>query len=93
MSRAKSHASLVGNLTPAFAGEDVAGGRGKGLPSSQGRLLFPDQVAELVFHGRKSSWWIRRHVAPTKKLRLGHSTVAWFEADIWTWLAEQRVSA
>jgi predicted DNA-binding transcriptional regulator AlpA len=31
-------------------------------------------------------------VAPEKKLRLGHSTVAWFEADVWAWLEAQRVA-
>jgi predicted DNA-binding transcriptional regulator AlpA len=66
--------------------------RGSVPVSSRGRLLFPDQVAEEVFSGRKSCWWIRRHVAPEKKLRLGHSTVAWFEADVWAWLEAQRVA-
>jgi hypothetical protein len=55
-------------------------------PRPRGRLLFTDDVRREFFHDRKSAWWIRRTVAPNKKIRLGHSTVAWYEDDIVAWL-------
>jgi hypothetical protein len=53
---------------------------------SGGRLLFTDEVRREFFHDRKSLWWVRRNVAPEKKIRLGHSTCAWHEEDVRAWL-------
>lgn len=59
-------------------------------PSPRGRLLFPEQVAASVFHGRVTAEWVRRTVAPEAKIRLGHSTVAWYEADVAAWIESRR---
>lgn len=56
------------------------------IPRPRGRLLFTDEVRREFFHDRKSAWWVRRNVAPNQKIRLGHSTVAWYEEDIVAWL-------
>ena len=48
--------------------------------------MFPEDIRTEIFGGRRTSWWIRRNVAPGRKLRLGHSTVAWHEQDVYDWL-------
>lgn len=59
-------------------------------PEQRGPLLFPEQVAALVFHNRLEADWVRRNVAPEHKIRLGHSTVAWYAQDVWAWIEERR---
>lgn len=56
-------------------------------PPRGGRLMFPEDIRTEIFNDRRTSWWIRRNVAPAKKIRLGHSTVAWYEQDVHEWLA------
>jgi len=56
------------------------------VPASGGRLLFTNDIRREFFHDRKSLWWVRRNVAPAKKIRLGHSTCAWYEEDVRAWL-------
>jgi predicted DNA-binding transcriptional regulator AlpA len=53
-----------------------------GPPPNRGRLLTPAQVAEMI--GSVSEAWVRRNVP--HKVRLGHSTVRWWEDDIRRWL-------
>jgi hypothetical protein len=55
-------------------------------PVPRGRLLFVEDVRGEVFNDRVTSWWVRRNVAPAAKIRLGHSTVAWYEEDVWAWV-------
>jgi hypothetical protein len=62
----------------------------RGTPSPRGRLMFPEDIRTEIFNDRRTAWWVRRNVAPTKKLRLGHSTVAWYEHDVYEWLDCQR---
>jgi len=57
----------------------------------RGRLLFVDDVVNEVFQGRVSAWWVRRNVAPAQKLVLGHSTIAWYEDDVWNWVHSRQV--
>lgn len=59
----------------------------------RGRLLFVPDVVTEVFQGRVSAWWVRRNVAPSQKLTLGHSTIAWYEDDVWTWIASRQHGA
>ena len=54
-------------------------------PPDRGRLLTPEEVAELY---QRSSAWVRRRVP--HKMRLGHKTVRWFEKDILEDLNRQR---
>ncbi len=53
----------------------------------RGRLLSAAQIRMEIFQGTVSEWWVRRRVAPQRKLRLGRSTVRWFEQDVLEWLA------
>lgn len=48
--------------------------------------MLTKMVRSEIFHDAVSEWWVRRNVAPAKRLRLGHSTVAWYEADVLEWL-------
>jgi hypothetical protein len=59
----------------------------------RGRLLFVDDVINEVFQGRVSAWWVRRNVAPAQKLVLGHSTIAWYEDDVWNWIHSRQVDS
>lgn len=55
-------------------------------PPDRGRLMTPEQVADLV--GGVSPAWVRRNVP--HKVRLGHSTVRWYELDVQGWLERCR---
>lgn len=57
------------------------------LPPDRGRLLTPQDVAAIV---GKPPEWCRRNVP--HKVRLGHSTVRWWEYDVRAWLEEQRAA-
>jgi predicted DNA-binding transcriptional regulator AlpA len=48
--------------------------------------MTPEQVADLV--GGVSPAWVRRNVP--HKVRLGHSTVRWYELDVQGWLERCR---
>lgn len=54
-------------------------------PPERGRLLTPGEVATMI--GRSPAW-CRRYVP--HKVRLGHSTVKWYELDVRAWLEAQR---
>jgi predicted DNA-binding transcriptional regulator AlpA len=58
-------------------------------PPNRGRLLTPVQVAELV--GGVSAAWVRRNVP--NKVTLGHSTIRYYEMDVWVWIASRRGAA
>ena len=60
-------------------------------PPDRGRLLTPAQVAADLLNGTVSPGWVRKHVPC--KLRLGQSTVRWYEADVRAWLEARRASA
>jgi hypothetical protein len=53
---------------------------------ARGRLMLTSVVRREIFSDAVSEWWVRRYVAPTKRLPLGHSTAAWYEADVLEWL-------
>jgi hypothetical protein len=57
-------------------------------PPNRGRLMAPDQVAAEKFGGHVTAQWVRRNVRP--KVRLGHSTVLFYELDVDAWLEERR---
>lgn len=62
---------------------------GTAAPANRGRLMFVTDVVSEIFRDNVSAWWVRRNVAPDKKLRLGHSTVAWYEGDVFAWIDSQ----
>jgi predicted DNA-binding transcriptional regulator AlpA len=57
-------------------------------PRNRGRLLTAKQVADECFARTVSAAWVRRTVG--NKLTLGHSTVRWFEQDVWDWIDAHR---
>lgn len=59
-----------------------------GLPENRGRLLNAAQVAAIVFNDTVSPAWVRRTVPG--KIILGHSTVRWYEFDVYSWVAQQQ---
>ena len=64
--------------------------RGSTVPVQRGRLMFPSDIREDIFGGRRSESWIRRYFAPECKIRIGHSTVGWFENDAYNWLESRK---
>jgi len=61
-------------------------------PPDRGRLMTAEQVAADLLHGTVSESWVRRNVE-AGRVRLGHSTVRWFENDVRVWLESQREGA
>lgn len=59
-------------------------------PPARGRLLTAQQVADELLGGNVTAIWVRRHVPG--KIRLGHSTVAWYELDVLAWVESRRAS-
>jgi hypothetical protein len=62
-------------------------------PVARGRLLYVADVRREIFRDGVSEWWVRRNVAPDKKIRLGHSTVAWWEHDVVQWIDNRKEAA
>ena len=62
-------------------------------PPERGRLLYVADVRREIFRDGVSEWWVRRNVAPDKKIRLGHSTIAWWEYDVLQWIDNQKEAA
>ncbi len=59
-------------------------------PPNRGRMLSAKQVAADVFNGTVSESWVRRNLPG--KIRLGHSTVVWWELDVRHWLEARSVA-
>lgn len=60
-------------------------------PPDRGRLLSADEVASVCFDGKVTASWVRRNVRP--KVKLGHSTVFFYEHDVRRWIADHREGA
>lgn len=58
------------------------------LPPDRGRLMTAAEIATELMRGSVSPTWVRRHVG--YKVRLGHRTVLWYEADVRAWMDQQR---
>ena len=54
------------------------------------RLLSAREIAADVFGGTVSEQWVKRTVAPDRRLRLGHSTLRWWRSDVQAWPAGRR---
>ena len=66
-----------------------------GAPSAaqpRGRLMRPKAVRTEFFHNQVSEWWVRRNVAPDKRIKLGHSTLMWYEHDVAAWVEQRKAS-
>lgn len=57
-------------------------------PPDRGRLMDSEEVAEEILGGARTERWVRRNVP--HKMRLGYSTVRWWEADVMKWLDSLR---
>lgn len=60
--------------TPTIAARASAGPRG--------RLLNAQQIATEIFNTPSRERWVKQTVAPAKKIKLGHSSVFWWEQDV-----------
>ncbi len=54
----------------------------------KGRLLTAAEISTEVFRKHKTAEWIRRNVP--KKIQLGHSSVMWYEADVWEFIESRK---
>jgi hypothetical protein len=52
-------------------------GHGSSSTYARGRLMLTKTVRREIFSDEVSEWWVRRNVAPAKRIKLGHSTVGW----------------
>ena len=59
-------------------------------PASRGALLTAEDVANHpeLFNRKVKAQWVRRNVQP--KVRLGQSTVLFYEADVRAWIEAHR---
>lgn len=59
-------------------------------PASRGALLTAEDAANhpALFNGKVKPQWVRRNVHP--KVRLGQSTVLFYEADVRAWIEQHR---
>lgn len=62
--------------------------RGRKPPPDRGKVLDAREVSRDVLRGKRSASWVRRNVPG--KIRLGHSTVVWYEYDVLRWMEAQR---
>ena len=56
--------------------------------SNRGRLMKAREIAQDIFRDHKSAEWVRRNLP--NKVVLGHSTVMWYEADVWEFIESRR---
>jgi hypothetical protein len=56
----------------------------------RGRLMSAKDIALEFFGDARREKWVRRTVAPKRRMRLGHSTVRWYERDVNEWFDNQR---
>lgn len=71
--------------------EPVVPGGGNG--GERGKILYVEDVQGILGldplgRPRRSAWWVRVHVAPEHRFRLGIQVV-WYERDVLAWLDEQ----
>jgi len=52
--------------------------------TNRGRLMEAQDIAAEIFRGKRSAEWVRRNLP--NKITLGHSTVMWYEADVWDYI-------
>lgn len=64
----------------------------RGSFKDRGPLLNARQIRQQIFAGSRTERWIRKNVAPSKRIRLGHSTLLWYERDVFVWVDEARDS-
>ncbi len=61
---------------------------GPPAPPDRGRLMDAETIAREKLAGAVSAKWVRTN-AP-HKVKLGHSTVRWYERDVDAWLESLR---
>ena len=61
-------------------------------PPDLGRLMTAEEVVADCFNGTVSVSWVKRHLK-AGRVRLGHSTVRWYEIPVRAWITEQLEAA
>ena len=57
-------------------------------PPDYGRLLTAQEVVAECFDGSVSTSWVKKHLH-AGRVRLGHSTVRWYEKPVREWIVER----
>jgi hypothetical protein len=57
-------------------------------PPDYGRLMNAEEVAAELFDGAVSVSWVKKHLQ-AGRVRLGHSTVRWYEKPVREWIVER----
>lgn len=52
------------------------------------RLMTAVEISHEIFRGKKSPEWVRKNVPG--KITLGHSSVMWYEDDVWAFIESCR---
>lgn len=62
----------------------------RNLPAPRGPLMRPEEIANdpELFNGTVSAKWVRANVP--NKVKLGHSTVAFYKQDVLAFIASRR---
>ena len=61
-------------------------------PPDLGRLMTAEEVVAECFNGTVSVSWVKKHLK-AGRVRLGHSTVRWYEKPVRAWITEQMEAA
>lgn len=65
--------------------------KGSAIPMPKGPLMSSDAVATELFGGLVSAKWVRSNVP--NKVKLGHSTVAFYRDDVLAFIESRKESA
>ena len=57
-------------------------------PPDHGRLMNAEEVAAELFDGQVTYRWVKTNIH-AGRVRLGYSTVRWFEKPVRAWIAER----
>ena len=91
MPRRSSRSAAVDAYAQGTASEAVLQPQPREVVALPGdRLMFPEDVRREVFGNNVSRVWVKRNVAPERKIRLGHTTVAWYESDVRSWIRSRQ---
>ncbi len=61
-------------------------------PPDLGRLMTAEEVVAKCFNDTVTVSWVKKHLK-AGRVRLGHSTVRWYEKPVRAWITEQLEAA
>ncbi len=57
-------------------------------PTDLGRLMTAEEIVAECFNGTVRVSWVKKHLK-AGRVRLGHSTVRWYEKPVREWIVER----